>query len=298
MWRWRPMAARRRRPRAYGPEYPVSATNNGDRRGAGWAAGGAWMDATANAFPDWVEVAFNGSKTIDEVDVFSLQDAWANPSEPTASLTFTAYGLADFTVQVLDRDGVAGGAGRRDPQQHAGVAVADLCGGDDDEDPGAGGARPECVQPRGGNRSVCGERRRRRDRTSGRPSSGSSHPAGTATAPAPLHTAGFRTRSRRRSLERRLPSAPAPTPKRSALSATASRALQSRLRAAGGRGSVLVTAPGRVLTVSHSYVSVDGLVLDGQYGLDDLVRIANSGHFFELRNSELRRTTKDLDRHG
>ena len=57
------------------------------------------MDATANAFPDWVEVAFNGSKTIDEVDVFSLQDAWANPSEPTAALTFTAYGLADFTVQ-------------------------------------------------------------------------------------------------------------------------------------------------------------------------------------------------------
>ena len=77
----------------------MSATNNGERRGAGWAEGGAWMDATANAFPDWVEVPFNGSKTIDEVDVFSLQDAWANPSEPTATLTFTAYGLADFTVQ-------------------------------------------------------------------------------------------------------------------------------------------------------------------------------------------------------
>ena len=84
---------------SYGPEYPVSATNNGERRGAGWARGGAWMDATANAFPDWVDVTFNGSKTIDEVDVFSLQDAWANPSEPTATLTFTAYGLADFTVQ-------------------------------------------------------------------------------------------------------------------------------------------------------------------------------------------------------
>ena len=28
------------------------------------------------------------------------------------ALTFTAYGLADFTVQDLDRDGVAGGAGR------------------------------------------------------------------------------------------------------------------------------------------------------------------------------------------
>ena len=139
---------------SYGPEYPVSATNNGERRGAGWASGGAWMDATANAFPDWVEVAFNGSKTIDEVDVFSLQDAWANPSEPTATQTFTAYGLADFTVQYLDRDGVAGGAGRRDPQQHAGVAITHLRTGDDDQDPGADGARAEYVQPPGGNRSL------------------------------------------------------------------------------------------------------------------------------------------------
>jgi len=64
-----------------------------------WGAGGAWMDATANAFPDWVEVAFNGSKSIDEVDIVSLQDGWANPIEPTSGQTFTAYGVADFTVQ-------------------------------------------------------------------------------------------------------------------------------------------------------------------------------------------------------
>jgi len=51
---------------------------------------------------------------------------------------------------------------------------------------------------------------------------------------------------------------------------------------------------GRVLTVNHSYITVDGLILDGQYGLNDLVRISNSGHFFDLRNSELRRSTQDL----
>jgi hypothetical protein len=66
------------------------------------------------------------------------------------------------------------------------------------------------------------------------------------------------------------------------------------VRAAGARGSVVVTAPGRVLTVNHSHVVVEGLVLDGQYGLDDTVRISTTGHFFQLRNVEVRRSTYDL----
>ena len=66
------------------------------------------------------------------------------------------------------------------------------------------------------------------------------------------------------------------------------------VRAAGARGSVVVTAPGRVLTVNHSYVVVAGLVLDGQYGPDDAVRISTAGHFFQLRNAEVRRATRDL----
>ncbi len=41
------------------------------------ASGGGWRDAEpGNTFPDWVEVDFNGSKTIDEVDVFSVQDSY------------------------------------------------------------------------------------------------------------------------------------------------------------------------------------------------------------------------------
>ena len=58
-------------------------------------------------------------------------------------------------------------------------------------------------------------------------------------------------------------------------------------------GSVVVTRSGRVLTVNHAYVTVDGLVLDGQYGADDGVRVTASGTGFTLRNSEVRRTTKD-----
>jgi hypothetical protein len=66
------------------------------------------------------------------------------------------------------------------------------------------------------------------------------------------------------------------------------------VRAAAGRGSVVITVPGRVLTVKHAYFSVSGLILDGQYGLDDVVRVSGKGHFFRLQNSEVRRSTKDL----
>jgi subtilisin family serine protease len=83
----------------YNPSYPGSGANNGDRRGLSWGAGGGWNDATASAWPDWLEVTFNGTKTIDEVDVFSVQDNYASPADPTAAMTFTQYGLTDFEAQ-------------------------------------------------------------------------------------------------------------------------------------------------------------------------------------------------------
>lgn len=78
---------------------------------------------------------------------------------------------------------------------------------------------------------------------------------------------------------------------RSVRSGTAARRIV--IRATAGRGSVLVTMPGRVLTVSHGYNTVEGLVLDGQYGASDLVRVESNGHGFTLRNSEVRRTARD-----
>ena len=66
------------------------------------------------------------------------------------------------------------------------------------------------------------------------------------------------------------------------------------LRADGPRGSVIVTVPKTVLRVSHAYVTVEGLVLDGQYGLDDTVDVNSGAHFLILRNLEVRRSTKDL----
>jgi hypothetical protein len=84
---------------SYSASYPPGGTNNGDRKGLGFDSGGTWNDGTLGAFPDWLQIDFNGTKTIHEVDVFSLQDNYLSPAEPTPSMTFSLYGLADFQVQ-------------------------------------------------------------------------------------------------------------------------------------------------------------------------------------------------------
>jgi hypothetical protein len=45
-----------------------------------------------------VQIDFNGAKTIDRVVVYTVQDNYASPVEPTDTQTFTAYGVTDFTV--------------------------------------------------------------------------------------------------------------------------------------------------------------------------------------------------------
>lgn len=76
---------------------------NCDRRGlhfpSGPSTGSAWHDATPDAFPDWLEVAFPAAQTIDEINVFSLQDNFNDPVEPTEAMIFTQFGLQDFDVQ-------------------------------------------------------------------------------------------------------------------------------------------------------------------------------------------------------
>jgi hypothetical protein len=86
----------------YSAAYPLSAANDGDRKGVNFGAGGSWEDATENVWPDWLEIDFNGSKTINEVDVFTLQDNFQSPSDPTPSMTFSLYGVTDFQVQYWD----------------------------------------------------------------------------------------------------------------------------------------------------------------------------------------------------
>src|SRR2546426_3534419 len=79
--------------------FPVSAGIDGDRKGLGWGNGGGWADANNGAFPDWLQINFSGSKTINEIDLFTVQDDRYNPVEPTETMTFTQFGITAFQVQ-------------------------------------------------------------------------------------------------------------------------------------------------------------------------------------------------------
>jgi hypothetical protein len=80
--------------------YPANSAINGDRRGQGWGAGtGGWNDGTRDIYPDWLQIKFNGMKLINEIRVYTLQNDFANPQEPTAEMTAEFYGLQDFEVQ-------------------------------------------------------------------------------------------------------------------------------------------------------------------------------------------------------
>jgi hypothetical protein len=83
----------------YSAGYSASAVNNGDRAGLNVGNGGYWADATPGAWPDWVQITFNRSKTINRVVVYSLQDNYTAPIEPTDTMTFSKYGLTGFSVQ-------------------------------------------------------------------------------------------------------------------------------------------------------------------------------------------------------
>ena len=86
----------------YSPGFPATGAINGDRRGLNWGAAGGWADATSGAWPDTVQINFNGTKNISEIDIFTLQDAYTAPQEPTEALLFTQYGITDFDVQYLN----------------------------------------------------------------------------------------------------------------------------------------------------------------------------------------------------
>jgi len=87
----------------YSSGYPPSAVIDGVRSGAGWGSGGGWNDAApGNSFPDWLQINFSGTKSLTQVVVYSVQDNYSSPVEPTDTLTFSQYGLTNFSVQGWD----------------------------------------------------------------------------------------------------------------------------------------------------------------------------------------------------
>ena len=83
----------------YSAGYSPGGAINGDRKGLNWSNGGLWNDGTPDTYPDWLQVDFAASRTIDEIDVFTLQDNYTNPIEPTQSTTFNSRGITSFDVQ-------------------------------------------------------------------------------------------------------------------------------------------------------------------------------------------------------
>jgi hypothetical protein len=79
--------------------YTPDAVIDGDRKGLNLTTGGGWRDDTPGVFPDTIEVDFANTSSIDEVSVFTQQDAWWSPVEPTETLSFFNNGITAFEVQ-------------------------------------------------------------------------------------------------------------------------------------------------------------------------------------------------------
>ena len=82
--------------------YAPSSTIDGERAGVNWENGGGWNDATRDLWPDSLEVDFNGSKMLSAINIYTLQDNFKQPVEPTPSMTCSLYCIQDFDVQYWD----------------------------------------------------------------------------------------------------------------------------------------------------------------------------------------------------
>jgi hypothetical protein len=89
-----------------GPGFPASSVIDGDRSGYGWAvSGGGWNDATRSAFPDSLTVTLARQYSIGRVTLYTLQDSFGSPVEPSPTQTCALYGVRDFDVEVLTGSG-------------------------------------------------------------------------------------------------------------------------------------------------------------------------------------------------
>lgn len=80
------------------PNFPSSFGINGDRAGTNM---NVWVSGVG--LPQWLEVSFNQSRTIDEINVVTVQDNYQSPVEPTLTTTFTStHANTGFDVQYWD----------------------------------------------------------------------------------------------------------------------------------------------------------------------------------------------------
>jgi hypothetical protein len=81
------------------PNYPAAGAIDGEHNGNNWGSGGGWNDQTRGVYPDNVQINFNVSQTIGEVDVYTLKDQPNNGSIVNDTTPATLYGNTSFNVQ-------------------------------------------------------------------------------------------------------------------------------------------------------------------------------------------------------
>ncbi len=80
--------------------FAPSSAIDGDRTGQSWGNGGGWNDGTYNTWPDMLDIDLNGSRTINEIRVYTLQNNWTTAGEPDLTTLATGEGIQDFEVQM------------------------------------------------------------------------------------------------------------------------------------------------------------------------------------------------------
>jgi hypothetical protein len=83
---------------------PAANAINGSRT---WANGGQWRDGTQGVFPDWLQVAFGGTRTINEISIYGVRDDYSNTTPPDETTIATIYTLIDFDVEYWSGTGWA-----------------------------------------------------------------------------------------------------------------------------------------------------------------------------------------------
>lgn len=87
----------------YNSRFPADGVINGEHNGAFWASGSGWNDGTKGVYPDWVEIDFNVTQTLSQIDVYTLRDQYTTSTPPITDIdSFSLYGARDFQVQYWD----------------------------------------------------------------------------------------------------------------------------------------------------------------------------------------------------
>ncbi len=109
--------------------YSPAGAINGDVIGAGWEQGGGWNDDTRSVWPDFLDVDFNATRTINAINVYTLQNNYKSPVQPTVDTPADLYGILDFDVQYWNGTAwvtVPGGAIRGNNKAMVTISFADL----------------------------------------------------------------------------------------------------------------------------------------------------------------------------